>query len=67
MFRLAEHRRLRSLGLPLLATKHGSLEEERCAVLLRDVLQQKQWHYPERLWVIAPGEAWDPVATVLQS
>ncbi len=52
IFRESEKRRLRSLGLPLLGTLHGSLDHKRFIVLLQKALEQISPTNLKRLWLI---------------
>ena len=56
VFRQAEDRRLRSLAIPLLGTKHGSMDVQRCMVLLKAVLTGMKLQHVDRLWLIVPEE-----------
>jgi hypothetical protein len=55
IFREAERRRLRTIALPFLGTKHGSLEKERFLLLLRGFLKRNRSSYPLRVWLTLPG------------
>jgi len=55
IFREAEQRRLRTIALPFLGTKHGSLEKERFLLLLRGFLERNRSPYPLRVWLTLPG------------
>lgn len=50
----AEWRRLESLGLPLLGTRHGNVEMRRVALWLGRCLSRTSFRYLKRVWVIAP-------------
>ena len=52
IFRKAEQRELKSVGLPLIGTLHGKLKNRRFAVLLGRVLQQFTFQHLKRLWLI---------------
>lgn len=54
VLREVERRRLRSLGLPLLGTRHGRLEPERFMVLLRRALAAGAPAELRRLWLVVP-------------
>jgi hypothetical protein len=54
IFREAEHRKLRSLGLPLIGTLHGKLVPHRFVDLFSRVLRRASFKYLRRLWLIAP-------------
>jgi hypothetical protein len=54
IFREAESRKLPSIALPLLGTKHGSLEKQRFVVLLQDALERASCSHPKRLWLVIP-------------
>jgi len=55
IFRKAEQHKLKSLGLPLLGTLHGSLEKKRFAALLGNALARAAANSLERLWLFAPA------------
>lgn len=57
ILRLAEHRSLRSVKLPLLGTLHGRLEKQRFVVLLGRALAQATFNHLKSLWLVAPAEA----------
>jgi len=50
----AEWRRLASLGMPLLGTRHGNVEMRRVALWLGRCLSRTSFRYLKRVWVIAP-------------
>jgi len=54
VFEAAEHRKVKSIGLPLLGTKHGRLERNRCLALLACVLKQTAFHHLRQIWLIVP-------------
>jgi hypothetical protein len=54
ILREAESRKLRSIALPLLGTKHGSLEKQRFALLLQRALARASCSHLERLWLVIP-------------
>ena len=51
----AEWHHLRSIGVPLIGTRHGSIEMRRVALWLGRCLSEKACRYLERVWVIAPA------------
>lgn len=55
IFQEAENRKLRSIALPLLGTKHGSVEKERFVLLLRCALKRASRSYLKRLWLVIPA------------
>jgi len=55
VFREAERRRLQTIALPFLGTKHGLLEKERFPLLLRGFLERNRSSHPLRLWLALPG------------
>jgi hypothetical protein len=55
IFREAERRCLRTIALPFLGTKHGSLEKDRFLLLLRGFLKRNRSPYPLRVWLTLPG------------
>lgn len=56
IFREAERRRLQTIALPFLGTKHGSLGKERFLLLLRKFLERNRSSpYPLRVWLALPG------------
>jgi len=64
VFQEAENRKLESIALPMLGTKHGSLEEKRFLALLRSVLDRTSFPHPKRIWlVIPPGTSLDTLET----
>ena len=52
IFRKAERRRLQAIGLPLIGTLHGRLNNQRFAALLGLVMQQTAFDHLKRLWLI---------------
>ena len=50
----AEWRRLASLGIPLIGTRHGNVETRRVALWLGRCLSRTSFRYLKRVWVIAP-------------
>lgn len=56
VLRESEQRRLRSLALPLLGTKHGSLTEKRFLTILKAVLKSTPLRYLDRIWLIVPAK-----------
>jgi hypothetical protein len=50
----AEWRRLASLGMPLIGTRHGNVEMRRVALWLGRCLSHTSFRYLKRVWVIAP-------------
>jgi hypothetical protein len=63
IFQEVERRRLGSIALPLLGTKHGSLEKRRFVSLLVDFLEKSSFSYPLRIWLAMPG---DPEGEVIE-
>ena len=59
IFQEAERRRLRSMALPLLGTKHGSLEKSRFLGILGDFLKQNLFPHPLRIWLVMDGDMED--------
>lgn len=51
----AEWHRIQSIGVPLIGTRHGSIEMRRVALWLGRCLSEKACRYLERVWVIAPA------------
>ncbi len=56
IFGEAERRRLQTIALPFLGTKHGSLGKERFLLLLRKFLERNPSPYPLRVWLALPGD-----------
>ncbi len=54
VFREVERRGIQSLGMPLLATRHGRLPCSRFAQLLSRVLAQNEFNSLKKLWLVAP-------------
>ena len=50
----AEWRRLASIGLPLIGTRHGNIEMRRVALWLGRCLSRSSFRFLKRVWVIAP-------------
>jgi hypothetical protein len=67
IFREAERLRLRSIALPFLGTKHGSLEKNRFLALLGDFLKQNPFPYPLRIWLVMPGALEDEIIEWLEA
>lgn len=51
----AEWHRIHSIGVPLIGTRHGSIEMRRVALWLGRCLSEKSCRHLERVWVIAPA------------
>lgn len=52
VFREVANLKLESIALPFLATRHGSLREERFLVLLREAFEKRPRENLKRLWLI---------------
>jgi hypothetical protein len=64
IFQEVERRRLGSIALPLLGTKHGSLEKRRFVSLLVEFLEKKSFSHPLRIWLaVVPG---DPEGEIIE-
>ncbi|MGD2126295.1 MAG: hypothetical protein PVG99_09460 [Desulfobacteraceae bacterium] len=62
LFQEAENRELHAIAIPLLGTRHGSLEKARFVVLLQRALERMSFNHLKRLWLIVPvGTARDIV------
>jgi len=66
IFREARRLRLRAIGVPLLATRHGTLERDRFMVLLREALKRARPGTLERLWLIVPEGAGEELLKILE-
>lgn len=66
IFRKAEQRKLNSLALPFLGTRHGSLGKELFPVLLRSALEEIDMQYLNRIWLILPPGADPAILDVLK-
>lgn len=63
-----ETRNLQSIRLPMLGTKHGTLEKERFMVLLKRVLEQSPLQYLKCIWLIVPkGRSAREIIEMLES
>jgi len=51
----AEWHHVQSIGVPLIGTRHGSIEMRRVALWLGRCLSEKACRHLERVWVIAPA------------
>jgi len=54
IFREIERRKLHSLALPFLGTRHGSLDKERFLILLRSAIEGIATHSLKRIWLMLP-------------
>jgi hypothetical protein len=54
IFREAEMRKLRSIGIPFLGTLHGTMEKGRFLVLLRSSIESVFLHHVKQLWLVVP-------------
>lgn len=63
----AEWRRLKSLGLPLVGTRHGSIEPRRVAGWLGSCLSRASFRYLKRIWLIVPSGAEAELMNALRS
>ncbi|MFH1349909.1 MAG: hypothetical protein ABII26_03140 [Pseudomonadota bacterium] len=52
IFREAENRKLQSIALPLIGTKHGKLERQRFLTLLKRAVDRSSKKYLRRIWLI---------------
>jgi hypothetical protein len=55
IFREAEMRKLRSIGIPFLGTLHGTMEKGRFLVLLRSSIERVSLHHLKQLWLVVPA------------
>lgn len=55
IFREAEMRKLRSIGIPFLGTLHGTMEKRRFLVLLRSSVERVSLHHLKQLWLVVPA------------
>ena len=67
VFEAAEQRKVKSIGLPLLGTKHGRLERNRCVSLLAGVLKQTTFEYLRQLWLIVPPGSSTEIIRLLET
>ena len=67
VFEEAELRKVKSIGLPLLGTKHGRLGKNRCVSLLAGVLKQTTFEYLGQLWLIVPPESSTEIIRLLET
>jgi hypothetical protein len=67
VFLEAELYKLSSIGLPLLGTRHGSLEQDRFVFLLARVLKRTDFNHLGRLWLIVPAKTNSEIFTALDA
>ncbi len=67
ILREAEIRKLQSIALPLLGTRHGSLKKKRFIALLRQALERNEPAYLKRLWLVATAGTAREVLEILKS
>lgn len=67
IFRKADQKQLRSIGLPLLGTLHGRLEKQRFLVLLGRALTQTTFNHLKSLWLVTPAENCSDIINSLRS
>jgi hypothetical protein len=67
IFQEAERRGLRSIGLPFLGTRHGSLEKRRFVRLLADSLEGNSFPHPLKIWLILPADVEDGIIERLEA
>ncbi len=67
IFKKAEQRRLRSIGLPMLGTLHGRLDKQRFVVLLARALRQTPFNHLRSLWLVTPAGAGLDIIESLES
>jgi hypothetical protein len=67
IFRETEQRKLHSLALPFLGTRHGSFDKERFLFLLRSTLEKIVVQSLERIWLILPSGSDVKIVNVLRS
>jgi len=66
IFREAERRKLRALGLPLIGTLHGKLVTQHFAELFSQALLQASFKHLRRVWLIAPVPTNAEIINMLQ-
>lgn len=66
IFREAERRKLRALGLPLIGTLHGKLVTQGFAGLFSQALLQASFKHLRRVWLIAPVPTNAEIINMLQ-
>jgi hypothetical protein len=67
VFEESELRKVKSIGLPLLGTKHGRLGKNRCVSLLAGVLKRTTLDYLRQLWLIVPPESSTEIIRLLET
>ena len=67
IFRVAKERKLRSIALPMLGTKHGSLEKQIFAELLRNALERTSLSHLKRFWLIMPDGTGSKTLEMIES
>jgi hypothetical protein len=67
VFQEAEQRKISSMGLPLLGTKHGRLDKIRFVVLLAGVLKRTAFCHLKRLWLIVPPRTGSQIIAALKA
>ena len=66
IFREAERRKLRTLGMPLIGTLHGKLVTQHFAELFSQALLQASLKHLRRVWLIAPVPTNAEIINMLQ-
>jgi len=67
VFKEAERRKLRAIGLPLLGTRHGKLPMVRFAELLRRAIEQHTRVHLRRLWLMTSDKNTKRMMEILRS
>lgn len=66
VFQYAERLKLRTLGLPILGTKHGRLKHPHFAKMLARILHDSKFEHLRLVWLIAPIPANKTIVDILK-
>jgi len=67
IFREAERRKLKSIAMPMLGTKHGSFQKPRFVKLMRRTLEGLSPRYLRRLWLVVPDRTSGKILEIMES
>jgi len=67
ILREAENRKVQSIAIPLLGTKHGSLGKQRFSKLLRTALERMSPVHLKRIWLVMPDRTTRKTLNMIES
>ena len=67
IFRVAENRKIQSIAIPLIGTKHGSLGKQRFSKLLRTAMEGISPVHLKRIWLVLPDRITRKTLNMIES